>query len=167
VTPILVLIGPPGAGKTTIGPLVAALLHTDFRDTDRDIEQAFGKPVAEIFYDDGEPAFRTAESEAVEAALNSHPGVLALGGGAVTDPATRTLLKVHEVVYLSVGLSDAAARVGLGRDRPVLALNPRAQLKFLLEQRAPLYGEVATHTVVTDHRTPADIAAEVAALAQP
>jgi shikimate kinase len=165
VTPLLVLVGPPGAGKTTVGLLVAAALHAEFRDTDHDIEQSFGKPVAEIFYDDGEPAFRAAETAAVAQALN-HPGVLALGGGAVTDPATRALLKGHQVIYLSVGLTDAAARVGLARDRPVLALNPRAQLKFLLEQRAPLYLEVAAHTVVTDRRTPADIAAEVAALAR-
>ena len=156
--PLLVLVGPPGAGKTTVGRLLARRLDRPFRDTDADVEQTAGKPIAEIFYDDGEPRFRDLERAAVAAALAGHPGVLSLGGGAVLAPETRALLRGHDVVLLEVGLSAAATRVGLSRDRPVLALNPRAQLRTLLEQRMPLYREVATRTVATDGRTPEQVA---------
>lgn len=162
--PVVVLVGAPGAGKTTVGLLLADRWQVGFRDTDSDIAARFGKPVAEIFYDEGEDAFRAAESAAVADALAGHAGVLALGGGAVTDPGTRRLLAGHTVVHLQVGVAAAAARVGMARDRPVLALNPRAQLKFLLAERAPLYAEVAGHSVTTDGRDPQEVAAEVARL---
>lgn len=159
--PRVVLVGPPGAGKTTVGVLVAASLGVVFRDTDADVEVTAGKPIPEVFFDDGEPAFRALEEQAVAAALASHDGVLSLGGGAVLSPATRALLGGHHVVLLSVGLSDAAARTGLSGNRPVLALNPRATLRALLAERAPLYDEVATVAVSTDGRTPEDVAVEV------
>ena len=165
--PKCVLVGPMGAGKTTIGELVAKALGVDFRDTDADIEQTAGKPISEIFIDDGEPAFRTLEKAAVASALRSHDGVLALGGGAILADETRERLRDHTVIYLSVELTDAVKRVGLGAGRPLLAMNPRATLKFLLDQRRPLYLEVATHTVVTDGREPDDIAAEVLSAIRP
>ncbi len=162
MSPRAVLVGPPGAGKTTVGTLLAASLGVPFRDVDADIETTAGKPIPEIFIDEGEDHFRALERTAVAAALTSFDGVLALGGGAILAAETRDLLTGHTVVYLSVELSDAVSRVGLGAGRPLLALNPRATLRFLLDQRRPLYEQVATVTVVTDGRTPEDIVAELA-----
>ena len=159
--PALVLVGPPAAGKTTVGRLVAARLGVDFRDTDTDVEAVAGKTISDIFVQDGEVAFRSLESAAVRRALTEHDGVLSLGGGAVLSADTRALLAEHAVVLLSVGLADAARRIGLSRDRPVLALNPRATLHVLLEERMPLYRKVAQREVETDGRTPEDVALEV------
>ncbi|WP_435148385.1 shikimate kinase [Micromonospora aurantiaca (nom. illeg.)] len=165
--PVCVLVGSPGSGKTTVGTALAALLGVGFRDTDADIENLAGKPIPEIFVDEGEEHFRTLERAAVAAALASHAGVLAVGGGAVLAEENRAALIGHTVVHLSVELPDAVKRVGLGAGRPLLALNPRATLKHLMDQRRPLYAEVATATVVTDGRTPQELAAEIAALLKP
>ena len=162
--PVLVLIGPPGAGKSTVGRLVAKNLGVGFRDTDADIVAVTGKSVAEVFIDDGEAHFRALERTAVEAALRRHEGVLSLGGGAVLDAGTRALLKGHRTLLLQVDLSSAASRVGMNRDRPVLALNPRAQLKQLLDARMPLYLEVATDVVDTRNRTARQVADDVVRL---
>ncbi|MFI2648170.1 MULTISPECIES: shikimate kinase [Micromonospora] len=165
--PVCVLVGAPGSGKTTVGQALAAALGVEFRDTDTDIEQLAGKPIPEIFVDEGEEHFRTLERAAVAAGLAAHPGVLALGGGAVLAEENRAALIGHTVVHLSVELPDAVKRIGLGSGRPLLALNPRATLKHLMEQRRPLYAEVATATVLTDGRGPEEIAAEIAALLKP
>ncbi|MEH1013388.1 shikimate kinase [Micromonospora sp. CPCC 206060] len=162
--PVCVLVGAPGSGKTTVGQLLAGTLGVEFRDTDHDIEAMAGKPIPEIFVDEGEAHFRTLERAAVAAALAAHPGVLALGGGAVLAEENRAALVGHTVVHLSVELTDAVKRVGLGAGRPLLAINPRATLKYLLDQRRPLYAEVATATVVTDGREPDDVVAEIVAL---
>ena len=161
----LVLVGPPGAGKSTVGRLVARGLELSFRDTDADIESLAGKTIPDIFFEDGEDAFRAMERAAVRRALAEHDGVLSLGGGAVLSPETRQLLTDQLVVFLSVGLSDATKRIGLSAARPVLAMNPRAQLQVLLAERLPLYREVATHEVATDGKTAQQVADEVAALA--
>jgi shikimate kinase len=164
MAPVAVFVGAPGAGKSTIGAAVAARLGVPFADADAMIEQRAGKPIPEIFIDDGEDAFRAMERQIIASALTDYDGVLALGGGAILDEGTRGLLAGHRVVYLSVELSDAVKRVGLGAGRPLLAINPRATLKYLLDQRRPLYASVATHTVATDGRSPEQIAAEVADL---
>ncbi|MCF0095820.1 shikimate kinase [Micromonospora sp. MH99] len=164
MAPVVVLVGVPGCGKTTVGQALAATLGVEFRDTDADIEQLAGKTIPEIFIDEGEDHFRALERAAVAAALAAGTGVLALGGGAVLSEETRAALVGHRVVHLSVELPDAVKRVGLGAGRPLLAINPRATLKHLMDQRRPLYAEVATETVSTDGRTPAAVVAEIAAL---
>jgi shikimate kinase len=162
--PRLVLVGPPGVGKTTVGTLLSGRLGLPLRDTDADVEARTGRTIADLFLD-GEPEFRVLEVEAVRAALAEHTGILALGGGAVLAPETRAALRDHTVVFLSVELADAVRRTGLDQSRPVLGLNPRATLRTLLAERRPVYDEVATVTVPTDGRTPADVAdAVVAAL---
>jgi shikimate kinase len=167
--PLLVVVGPPASGKTTVGGRVAAALGAGFRDTDADVEAAAGATVAEIFVDRGEEHFRELEEQAVARGLAGHEGVLALGGGAVLSAATRALLVRYgrdggTVVHLDVDVHDAARRAGLSRDRPLLAVNPRAMLRTMLEQRAPLYAEVATTTVPTQGRSVDDVVADVLAL---
>lgn len=159
--PRVVLVGSMGAGKTTIGRMLAEQWGIGFRDTDEDVEATAGRPVSEIFVDSGEAAFRALEREAVAAALAGHDGVLALGGGAVLDPLTRERLAGHRVVFLRVGLTDAAARVGLGVSRPMLLGNVRSQVKQLLDERTPVYESVATQVVDTDGRTPEEVAGAV------
>jgi shikimate kinase len=168
VKPVLVLVGPPGSGKTTVGTAVAETLGVAFRDTDRDVEAEAGTTVADLFVNQGEPHFRELEAGAVARALVEHDGVLALGGGAVLSPATRESLVAYGrdggvVVHLDVDVPSAAKRVGLGRERPILGVNPRAMLRHMLDERAPLYAEVATVTVSTAARAPEDVVAEVLA----
>lgn len=151
--PVVVLVGAMGAGKTSVGQVLAQRLDVAFRDTDVDIEAAADRTISDIFVTDGEDRFRVLEAEAVGRALDEHTGVLALGGGAVLDPRTRERLGAHRVVWLKVGLSASARRVGLARDRPLLISNPRARLRQLLADRDILYAEVATYEVGTDERT--------------
>ena len=165
--PAAIMIGPPGAGKTTVGALVAGLLGLDFVDTDTVIEQAAGKPVSDIFVQDGEVAFRALERRAAAHLIGGHPGVLALGGGAILDPGTRELLAGRRVVYLETGFVSAVHRTGLDAPRPLLFGNPRARMKTLLEERLPVYAGLAWLTVPTDDREPGDIAGEIAARLAP
>ena len=161
--PVAILIGPPGAGKTTVGRLLAGLLEAEFLDTDDVVEEAAGKPVSDIFISDGEAVFRGLEREAVAHTVASHRGILALGGGAVMDPGTRRLLAGQRVVYLETGFAAAAHRTGLDAPRPLLIGNPRTRMRELLAERLPVYKGLAWATVSTDDRAPQDIADEIAA----
>jgi shikimate kinase len=161
MSPVAIMVGMMGAGKTTVGELVAEKLNAAFRDVDHDIEVTAGKPIPEIFVDEGEERFRALETAALTKAINEFEGVLAVGGGAVLAEENRALLRGQPVVWLTVQLGDALTRVGMGQGRPLLSLNPRATLRHLMEQRRPLYEEVAAITVATDGRTPEDIATEV------
>ncbi|MDN4161582.1 shikimate kinase [Nocardioides abyssi] len=150
-----------GAGKTTVAGLLADAWGTTARDTDQDVEAAEGRSVSDIFVDSGEAHFRRLEADAVATALAEHDGVLALGGGAVLDPATRERLAGHRVVFLRVGLADAVKRVGLGTTRPLLLGGVRSRVKALLDERTPVYESVATLVVDTDGRTPQQVADEI------
>ncbi|MBS2963711.1 shikimate kinase [Actinocrinis puniceicyclus] len=153
MSPRVILVGAPGCGKSTVGALLAERLGASFRDTDADVEAAAGMTIAELFIEKGEPYFRDLEAEAVRAAIAGHEGVLSLGGGAVVREETRLALRGQRVAYLEIDLAEAARRVGLNTARPLLLGNVRGQLGQLLEQRRPLYEQVATITVSTVGRS--------------
>lgn len=155
--PVVVLVGPMGVGKSTVGQLLADRLGVGYRDTDDDIVAEQGRTIAEIFVDEGEPAFRAIEKQAVQRALTEHDGVLALGGGSILDEDTRALLAGQRVVYLSMDVEEAVKRTGLNAARPLLAVNPRKQWRDLMEARRHLYEGVATAVVATDGRTPEEV----------
>ena len=161
MSPRVVLVGAPGSGKSTVGRLLATQLGVGFRDTDADIEIGAAMAISDIFVIHGEAHFRELEKEAVRTALVEHDGILALGGGAILDPETRVLLKEHHVAFLDVTPADAATRVGLNRDRPLLLGNVRGQLMKLMGERRPFYEEVAVLTVSTGDRSAEDVADEI------
>ncbi|MER5941814.1 shikimate kinase [Streptomyces sp. NPDC001928] len=155
--PVVVLVGPMGVGKSTVGQLLAERLGVGYRDTDDDIVAEQGRTIAEIFVDEGESAFRAIEKQAVHRALAEHDGVLALGGGSILDEDTRALLLGQQVVYLSMDVEEAVKRTGLNAARPLLAVNPRKQWRDLMEARRHLYEGIATAVVATDGRTPEEV----------
>jgi shikimate kinase len=158
VSPVAVLVGPPGAGKTTVGTLLAERLGVPFADSDALVEATAGRAISDIFLTDGEPVFRALERDAVAAALADHDGVLALGGGAVMTEGVREVLDGHPVVFLGVGLAVGVRRVGLSTARPLLAgVNPRATFSALLQERLPVYRSVARHEVATDNVSPDEV----------
>ena len=151
--PVVILIGSPGAGKSTVGRRVAKQLGVAFLDSDAEIEREAGVSVSDIFVTEGEAAFRDRETATVLRCLAEHPGVLSLGGGSVMREETRAALEGHRVVWLRVSLSDAASRVGMNTARPLLLGNVRATLGSLLEQRNPIYEAVASDVVDTSGRS--------------
>jgi shikimate kinase len=161
----IVLIGPPTAGKSSVGALLAAELGVPFADTDTLVAKAARKPVGDIFVDDGEMVFRELERGAVASGLDAVKaggGVLALGSGAVLDPDVRRMLTGQVIVYLEAEFATVAKRVGLDRPRVVVPGNPRGQLRIMLEERRPVYAELATLTVPTDDLAPGEVAADLA-----
>ena len=160
---LVILVGVPGAGKTTVGKILAKKLGTSFADSDHIIEAQAGKPISDIFLQDGEPAFRALEAQVIADYLAQGEGVLALGGGAVQNEGTRELLKKNNVIWLTAGLSQAVDRVGMNKNRPLLLGNVRGQLADLMAKRVPLYEEVARHTIDTNDSNPEQVADSIVA----
>ncbi|MFR9801385.1 shikimate kinase [Pseudonocardia sp. RS010] len=160
--PVLVLVGAPGAGKSTVGRVLGRRLGVPFTDVDSEIEARVGTTIAEMFTSRGEEAFRAVEREVVAELLATGCGVLALGGGSVLAESTRARLAGHRVVHLKVGLADGIRRTGMSTARPLLAgVNPRATFRALLEARAPLYESVATVEIDTVKRSANQVASAV------
>ena len=155
--PVAVVVGPPGAGKSTVGRALADRLGVPFHDVDAAIEAAQGRTISDIFLDDGEAVFRDLERAEVARSLEQERGVVALGGGAVMDPLTEEALGGHVVVFLDVAIADASKRIGFDRSRPLLAVNPRASWVAMMNHRRPTYTRVATLTVDTAARTPDEV----------
>ena len=170
----VVLIGPPTAGKSSVGALLARELGVPFADTDDVVAAEAGKPVGDVFVDDGELVFRELERAAVAHGLETigtpnaagtrgpGGGVLALGSGAVLDPDVRRMITGRFVVYLEAGFATVAKRTGMDRPRVVIPGNPRGRLRAMLEERRPVYAELATITVPTDDMAPEEVAADLA-----
>jgi shikimate kinase len=166
VTPRVVLIGMPGAGKTTIGRRVAKLLGVGFLDADHAIVERTGRSIADLFATDGEVGFRTVEAEAIVEALATFDGVFALGGGALTTSTVRDTVAASgvPVVLLTASVRELARRVGDGRTRPLLAGDVSGRLNELADQRGEVLAAVATHTVRTDGLRREAVARQVAAM---
>lgn len=159
----LVLIGVPGAGKSTVGKLLAETLQLSFVDTDEAIEVRAGKSVSDIFINDGEPAFRAVETTIIAEELAHDRVVLSLGGGALGSEETRQRLAGHTVIWLQASLSQAVTRVGMNRNRPLLLGNVRGQLSELMTAREPVYRDAATITIDTSDLSPAEVVAAIVA----
>ncbi|GAA1730273.1 shikimate kinase [Dietzia kunjamensis subsp. schimae] len=159
--PVAVLVGPPGAGKTTIGRKLARRLDVPFRDADHLIEEAEGRSIPEIFAADGEPHFREIEERIIGDALASFDGVLSLGGGAVLSAVTRQRLRGHRVVHLTIGVAEGVRR-SQGAGRPLLSGGDvTARYQALLTERSPLYREVAWTTVSTERRSSGKVVTDI------
>jgi shikimate kinase len=162
--PKVLLFGPPGSGKSTVGKALSKILGTTFSDTDALVEVQAGKKISAIFVEDGESAFRELEAEMVAKALRNETGVLALGGGAVMDPKTQSLIEASSAlkIFLEVGIAQAAPRIGFNQDRPMLLVNPRQTWISLMQVRLPIYRRLADRTFSTDSKKAYEVAEEIA-----
>ena len=154
-------MGPPGAGKTTIGTLVSRVLGVEFLDTDHEVERAAGMSIPDFFLAHDEEAFRELEHDVVTAVLREHDGVVALGGGAVLHPATQQELRGHHVVFLDVDVAQALPRVGLSGVRPLLVGDAVGRFNALMLERRPIYEDLATMVVPTTDRRPQEIVEDI------
>ena len=159
--PRCVLIGPMGVGKSTVGRLVAERMGLSFIDGDDVVIEQEGRSISDIFIDEGEPYFRERERAVTEWLLAEHEGVLALGGGAPMQEPIADLLADQDVVFLDVGIADAATRIGFDTSRPLLAVNPRASWIAMMRERRGTYERLARWRVDTAGRRPEDIADEI------
>jgi shikimate kinase len=159
MAPRVILIGPMGSGKTTIGQLVASKLGIAFRDTDHVIEGRAGKSVSDIFLEDGEDEFRILEKKVLRDELLSDDTVLALGGGAPISVDAQSALRAiaSPVIYLDISLATVAPRIGFNRDRPLLLHNPRGQWQTLMEARRPIYESIADSVIDVNDKSGSEI----------
>ncbi|MEN9735326.1 MAG: hypothetical protein RL129_36 [Actinomycetota bacterium] len=163
MAPSHILIGPPGAGKSSVGKQLSKALSLSFTDTDAEIERETGRKITDIFVEDGEAVFRQIEKKIVLDRVKNCEGVLSLGGGSVLDPEVADSLRSNKskVIYLEVSISNAAPRVGFNKERPLLAVNPRQQWLSLMEKRRPIYEELAGIKISTDGKKPNEVAREI------
>ena len=159
----IVLIGPPGAGKSSIGKALAKELNLNFIDSDSEIEKISQKRISEIFIEDGEPAFRLLEVDVVRKILADFEGVISLGGGAPINPEIQEVLQDanYPVVFIDVSIAQAAIRIGFNKDRPLLLVNPRQQWISLMNDRRPIYEKLASQTISSDNRKPHEVAKQI------
>ena len=159
MAPRVILIGPMGSGKTTIGSLLAEKLGLSFRDTDHLIEEQEGKTVSQIFLDQGEDAFRAIEKRVLREELLTDATVLSLGGGAPISMDAQSALRAiaSHIIFLDISLSTVAPRIGFNRDRPLLLNNPRGQWQTLMEARRPIYEAIADATINVDDKSEEEI----------
>lgn len=159
----IVLIGPPGAGKSSIGKALAKELNLNFIDSDSEIEKISHKKISEIFIEDGEPAFRLLEVDVVRKVLADFDGVISLGGGAPINPEIQEVLQDanYPVVFIDVSIAQAATRIGFNKDRPLLLVNPRQQWISLMNDRRPIYEKLASQTISSDNRKPHEVAKQI------
>ena len=159
----IVLIGPPGAGKSSIGKALAKELNLNFIDSDSEIEKISHKKISEIFIEDGEPAFRLLEVDVVRKVLADFDGVISLGGGAPINKEIQEVLEEanYPVVFIDVSIAQAATRIGFNKDRPLLLVNPRQQWISLMNDRRPIYEKLASQTISSDNQKPHEVAKQI------
>lgn len=151
----IVLVGPPGSGKSTVGRALAQRLTRNFVDTDKLIEQTQGKSVSDIFIENGEEFFRALEFQTLENVLKLNTSVISLGGGAPISLEAQKVMHAtpSTIIFLDISLAAAAPRIGFNRDRPLLLGNPRAQWQALSDKRRPIYESLSTFVVKVDGMT--------------
>ena len=159
----IVLIGPPGAGKSSIGKALAKELNLNFIDSDSEIEKISHKKISEIFIEEGEPAFRLLEVDVVRKVLADFEGVISLGGGAPINKEIQEVLQDanYPVVFIDVSIAQAAIRIGFNKDRPLLLVNPRQQWISLMNDRRPIYEKLASQTISSDNQKPHEVAKQI------
>jgi shikimate kinase len=164
MAPRIILIGPMGSGKTTVGQRLASDLSFTFKDTDQMIESQSGRLISDIFIEDGEDEFRALEKIILRTGLLEDETVLSLGGGACISIDAQSALRASGafIVYLKISLSQVSSRVGFNQGRPLLMGNPRAQWQALMNERAPIYEGIANYICDVDGKSVDELVSEIA-----